>query len=94
LVARIPLLYVALFLPAFGSFGTRELAWVACFSEFAPRDVLIAYAFSTNTLFFVLNVILGVLFLPHALGLIARLRQARAYGEAVPKPLLHDGSDL
>lgn len=93
LAARIPLLYSALSLPSLGNFGTRELAWVACFSDFGERDQLIAYAFVTNTTFLVLNVLVGALFLPRALELIAEVRRARASGTALPEPLLTDPSD-
>ncbi len=93
LAARIPLLYTALSLPSLGNFGTRELAWVTCFSDFGARDQLIAYAFVTNTTFLVLNVLVGVLFLPRALELIAEVRRARATGAAFPEPLLTDPSD-
>jgi hypothetical protein len=93
LAARIPLLYTALSLPSLGNFGTRELAWVACFSDFGARDQLIAYAFVTNTTFLILNVLVGVLFLPRALELITEVRRARAAGTALPEQLLTDPSD-
>ncbi|HBZ72285.1 MAG TPA: hypothetical protein DEP35_22150 [Deltaproteobacteria bacterium] len=93
LAARIPLLYTAISLPSLGNFGTRELAWAACFSDFGTRDQLIAYAFVTNTTFLVLNVLVGVLFLPRALELIAEVRRARASGAAFPEPLFTDPSD-
>jgi hypothetical protein len=93
LAARIPLLYTALSLPSLGNFGTRELAWVACFSDFASRDQLIAYAFVTNTTFLILNVLLGATFLPRALELITEVRRARAAGKDLPERLLTDPSD-
>jgi len=93
LAARIPLLYSALSLPSLGNFGTRELVWAACFADFGTRDQLIAYAFVTNTTFLVLNVLVGMLFLPRALELITEVRRARASGTELPEPLLTDPSD-
>lgn len=93
LAARIPLLYLALSLPSFGNYGTREITWSFCFSEFADRDALVAYAFATNTVFLMLHVVIGVIFLPSALALIGEIRRARTQGFEVPKPLIHDPSD-
>ncbi len=93
LAARIPLLYAALSLPSFGSFGTREMGWATVFSGLAPRDGLIAYAFATNAIFLVMNIVVGGLFLPRAIELVAQLRRAEAMGEPVPEPLLHDAVD-
>jgi hypothetical protein len=93
LAGRIPLLYLALSLPSFGNFGTREITWSFCFSEFADRDALVAYAFATNTVFLILHVVIGVIFLPSALALIGEIRRARKEGVEVPKPLIHDPSD-
>lgn len=90
LLGRIPILYLALTIPSFANYGTRELAWAGLFADHAPRDTLIAYAFATNTIFFLLNVVIGVLFLPRALELLRTVREARAAGEPVPEPLLHD----
>jgi hypothetical protein len=93
LAARIPLVYLSFSIPTLGNFGTRELAWAHLFSDFGPRDALIAYAFAVNAIFFVLNVVIGVIFLPRALELISAVRRARREGEAVPRPLLHDPTD-
>ena len=43
--------------------------------------------------FLILNVLVGVLFLPRALELIAEVRRARASGTALPEQLLTDPSD-
>jgi hypothetical protein len=94
LTARIPLLYLALIVPTLGNFGTREVTWAALFAGSAPRDTLIAYAFATNAIFLVINMLLGVVFLPRALELLAALRRARREGEPVSAPLLHDPTDL
>jgi len=93
LAGRIPMLYLALIVPTLGNFGTRELAWAALFAEFGDRDQLIAYALATNAVFLVLNLALGLLFLPRALQLMAAVRRARDEGREVPEPLLHDPTD-
>jgi hypothetical protein len=93
LAGRIPLLYIALSLPSFGNYGTREITWSFCFAEFADRDALVAYAFATNTVFLMLHVVIGVIFLPRALALISEIRRARKEGVEVPQPLIHDASD-
>jgi Lysylphosphatidylglycerol synthase TM region len=93
LAARIPLVYLSFLIPTLGNFGTRELTWAALFSEFGDRDALIAYAFSINAIFLVINVLLGVIFLSRALQLIGAVRQARREGEVIPAPLLRDPTD-
>jgi hypothetical protein len=91
LVARIPILYSAFLIPAFGNFGTRELAWAALFAESHARDTLVAYAFATNTLFLIFHVVIGMAFLPRALALLREMREARKKGEELPGgPLVHD----
>ena len=90
LMARIPLLYLALVIPSFGNFGTRELAWAALFEGSAEHDTLIAFALATNAVFLVLNLLLGVIFLPRALSLLRELRRKRKEGEPVPAPILRD----
>lgn len=93
LAGRIPILYVVLSLPSFGNFGTREIAWAALFADEAPREALIAYALATNTVFLLLHVVIGALFLPRALALIAEMRRLRREGRPVAGPLLRDASD-
>lgn len=93
LAARIPLLYLALSIPTLGNFGTREVAWAALFAEFGDRDELLAYALGVNAVFLVINLILGLLFLPRALQLVASLRRARQEGDPVPERLLRDPTD-
>jgi hypothetical protein len=93
MVARIPLLYAAISLPSLGNLGTRELAWAWCFQEFAPRDTLVAYALATNATFLVLNVAIGIVFLPRALELVSEVRKAKDEGAAVQTPLLSDPAD-
>jgi hypothetical protein len=93
LTARIPLLYLALVIPSLGNFGTRELAWAGLFAEFGSRDALIAYAFAVNSVFLVLNVLIGVIFLRRALDLLATVRRARKTGEPTPERLLRDPID-
>jgi hypothetical protein len=94
LAARLPLLYLALSIPTLGNFGTREVAWAGLFADFGDRDQLIAYALGVNAVFLVINLLLGLLFLPRALQLVAAVRRARHEGAAVPERLLHDPTDL
>jgi hypothetical protein len=94
LAARIPLLYMALIIPSLGNFGTRELAWAGLFSEFGTRDQLIAYAFAVNSVFLVLNVLIGMVFLKRSLELISEVRRAKKTGEPTPGRLLRDPTDL
>lgn len=93
LAARIPIVYLSFVIPTLGNFGTRELAWAALFEDFGPRDALIAYALSINTIFLLLNALLGVIFLSRALELIRAVRRARREGEPVPHPILQDPTD-
>lgn len=93
LVARIPLLYLALAIPSVGNFGVREFAWAGLFQHTAPVDSLYAFAFSTNTIFLLLNVAIGALFLRRAMDLVAEMRRTRQRGEPVPEPLVHDAMD-
>jgi len=93
LAARIPLLYLALVTPSLGNFGTRELVWAGLFSEFGSRDALIAYAFAVNSVFLILNVLIGTLFIKRALELVGEVRRARKAGEPAPAPLLRDPTD-
>jgi hypothetical protein len=83
LFARIPMLYAALSLPSFGNFGTRELAWAALFDGHAPRDALIAYAFAMNTVFLLLNALIGMLFLGRALELLRDVTRMQGPGSVL-----------
>ena len=93
LIGRIPLVYFSFLIPTLGNFGTREVAWAALFSEFGPRDALIAYAFSVNMVFLAINVALGLIFLPRALSLVAAVRQARLGGGPVAEPPWRDPTE-
>ncbi len=93
LMARIPVLYLVLVVPSLGNFGTRELAWAELFEGAAARDELIAFAFATNVVFLVLNLIVGLVFLPRAIFLIRELRRKRHAGEPVRAPILRDPVD-
>jgi hypothetical protein len=86
LAGRIPLVYLSFLIPTLGNFGTREVAWAALFSEFGERDALIAYAFAVNAVFLAINVLLGLLFLPRALSLLAAVRWARRGGGTLEPP--------
>jgi hypothetical protein len=94
LAARIPLLYMAMVIPSLGNFGTRELAWAGLFAEFGSRDSLIAYAFAVNSVFLVLNVLIGVFFLKRTMELVADVRHARKAGEPTAARLLRDPTDV
>jgi hypothetical protein len=93
LAARIPLLYLALLIPSLGNFGTRELAWAGLFAEHGTRDELIAFAFAVNSVFLILNVLIGTLFLRRALELVSEVRHARRIGAPAPAPQLRDPTD-
>jgi len=94
LAARLPLVYVTFLVPTLGNFGTRELAWAAFFDDYGhPRDALIAYAFAVNAVFLVLNLLLGLAFLPRALELVAAVRRARRSGAPLAGPAIHDPTD-
>ena len=93
LAARVPLVYFSFLVPTLGNFGTREIAWASLFSEFGTRDELVAYAFSVNAIFLVLNLALGVVFLPRALELAAAVRSARRAGAPRARPPHHDPTD-
>ena len=93
LAARIPVLYLALSVPSVGSFGVREFAWAGLFAEFGDQDALFAFAFATNSIFLILNVLIGACFLPWALRMVAEIRRARRRGDPIPEPLLHDALD-
>jgi hypothetical protein len=93
MAARLPLVYLTFLIPTLGNFGTRELTWAALFGEFGERDALIAYAFSINAIFLVLNVILGVVFLSRALELLRAVRRTRREGGRLPRPILGDPTD-
>jgi hypothetical protein len=93
LLARIPLLYVAISVPSFGNFGTREIAWSSLFSDYGTREGLVAFALWTNTIFAIMHALVGVLFVGRAIALWRQLRQARAEGTVVRSPILHDAID-
>lgn len=93
LAARLPVLYLALSVPSFGNFGTREIAWSNLFSEYGSREALIAFALWTNAIFAALHVIIGVLFFGRAIRLVRDLRRARREGEAVATPFFRDAID-
>ncbi len=92
LVARIPLLYLALSVPSVGNFGVREFTWAALFEEHGSQDALFAYAFATNTIFLLLNVLIGAVCFRRALDLATEVRRT-ARSRALPEPLLHDAID-
>lgn len=92
LVARIPLLYLALSIPSVGNFGVREFTWAALFQDHGDQDALFAYAFATNSVFLLLNVVLGAVFFRRAFELATEVRRS-ARSRELPEPLLHDAID-
>ena len=93
LIARVPLLYVAISLPSFGNFGVRELAWPALFAEHGSAEALTAFALWTNTVFLAMHALVGSLFVGRAIRLWRELREARREGEVIPSPILRDAID-
>jgi hypothetical protein len=93
LMARIPILYVALMIPSLGNFGTREIAWANLFADYGSREALYAFALWTNTVFLAMHVIIGTLFFSRAIRLIREMREARRSNEDLPRPVLHDPVD-
>ena len=92
LAARIPLLYLALSVPSVGNFGVREFTWAALFGEHGRQDALFAYAFATNSVFLLLNVLIGAVFFRRAFELATEVRRS-ARTRALPEPLLRDAID-
>lgn len=93
LVARIPVMYVALLIPSLGNFGTREIAFATLFEEYGTREALYAFALWTNTIFLGMHVIIGSLFISRAITLVREVRIARKQGQPVPSPILRDAID-
>ena len=70
----------------------REATWAALFTEFGSQDALFAYAFATNAVFLMLNVMIGAVFFRRAFELATEVRRA-ASSQKLPEPLLHDAID-
>ena len=92
LVARIPIVYIALSLPSVGNYGVRETVWAALFADYGSRDALIAYAFATNTIFMVMHLLIGLVFVRRAFDLAAEVRRT-ALTQPLAEPLLRDAID-
>jgi hypothetical protein len=93
LMARIPILYLVISIPSLGNFGTREIAWSNLFEDFGTEEELVAFALWTNTVFLLMHVGIGILFVGRAFELMRGVRLARSEGEAVPERLFHEGAD-
>jgi hypothetical protein len=93
LMARIPMMYVAMLIPSLGNFGTREIAFANLFEEFGSEKTLYAFAFCTNTIFLGMHAIIGVLFVGRAFALLREVRAVRKSGQPVPRPILRDAID-
>ena len=93
MMARIPILYLAISIPSLGNFGIREIVWSNLFADFGSGAELIAFALWTNAVFLLMHVGIGVLFVGRAIELTRGVRRARREGDAVPEPLLHEAAD-
>ncbi len=93
LVARIPIMYIALVLPSLGNFGTREIAWASLFQEYGSRESLYAFALWTNSIFLAMHVLVGSIFLSRAMSLVREVRAARAKGVELPTRILRHPID-
>ena len=93
LMAGIPVLYLAMLLPSFGNFGTREIVWANIFHGYGTEPSLYAFALWTNAIFLVMHVLIGALFLNRALALLADLRNPPLDVESVRHPILRDALD-
>jgi hypothetical protein len=93
LTAGIPVLYLAMLLPSFGNFGTREIIWANVFHGYGDEPSLYAFALWTNTIFLIMHVLIGTLFLNRALALLSDLRSTQLDVESVRHPILRDALD-
>jgi len=93
LVARIPIMYIALVLPSLGNFGTREIAWASLFEDYAARESLYAFALWTNTIFLAMHVLVGSIFVGRAIALVRDVRAARREGVDLPNRILRHPID-
>jgi len=93
LMAKIPVLYLAISIPSLGNFGVREIVWSNLFSDFGTPEELIAFALWTNTIFLLMHVGIGLVFIKRAIELTREVRQARREGNQVPEPFLHEAAD-
>ena len=93
LVARIPIALPG----ALGSLG-RQLRRArvhlggALRASTARQDALFAYAFATNSVFLLLNVLIGAVFFRRAFELATEVRRS-ARSRQLPEPLLRDAID-
>ena len=93
MTAGIPVLYLAMLLPSFGNFGTREIVWGSLFHGYAESASLFAFALWTNLIFLVMHVLIGVLFFNQAWKLLSELRRRRQNVDEVRPPILRDALD-
>jgi hypothetical protein len=93
LSAGIPVLYLAMLLPSFGNFGTREIVWANMFHGYGGESSLYAFALWTNSIFLIMHVLIGVLFLKRALTLLSELRRSPLDAESIRHPILRDALD-
>lgn len=93
LTSGIPVLYLAMLLPSFANFGTREIVWANVFYGYGDEASLYAFALWTNVIFLIMHVLIGILFLKRAVALLMDLRRSRSTVEGVRQPILRDALD-
>ena len=93
LMARIPILYLAISIPSLGNFGTREIAWRNLFEGYGDDASLYAFALWTNVIFLIMHALIGGLFFSRAVALVRGVRAARKQGEVIREPVLRDGAE-
>jgi hypothetical protein len=93
LMARIPILYLAISIPSLGNFGTREIAWRNLFEGYGDDASLYAFALWTNFIFLIMHALIGGLFFSRAVALVRGVRAARQQGEVIREPVLRDGAE-
>lgn len=93
MLAGVPVVYLSMFIPSFGSFGTREIVWANLFHGYADEASLYAFALWTNVIFLAMHVLIGVLFFRRAVTLIADLRRQRREAEPAVESRLPNALD-
>lgn len=93
MTSGIPVLYLAMLLPSFANFGTREIVWANVFHGYGDEASLYAFALWTNVIFLIMHVLIGILFLKRAVALLMDLRRTRSTVDGVRTPILRDALD-
>lgn len=93
MTSGIPVLYLAMLLPSFANFGTREIVWANVFYGYGDEASLYAFALWTNVIFLIMHVLIGIIFLKRAVALLMDLRRSRSSSDRARKPALRDALD-